>query len=324
MLESGARPENCELLTKVALERLGLLGRSRAFLAEIAKLPSLSTCDATVLITGPTGTGKEVVARVMHYLSPRHDHPFVPVDCGAIPSGLVESELFGLERGAFTGAVSRNIGLVAAAGLGTLFLDEVDALSLAAQVKLLRSPQQKEYRPVGSTEVRKADVRLVSATKHDLRRAVRDGTLREDLFYWMAVVQLRLRALRERAEDIEILANHFLEKYTRQFKRSIAGFSREAMEHMLLHEWPGNIRELENVIQAAVALCEGPVVETRHMPSLSAHIPLLASFRDAKADAVRRFEPEYLVRLLCSSGGHISQAAPTAEKQPRTFWEPIC
>src|SRR5260370_15351537 len=188
MLESGARPENCELLTKVALERVGLLGRSRAFLAEIGELPALSPRDATVVITGPTGTGKEVVARVMHYLSPRHDHPFVPVDCGAIPSGLVESELFGHERGAFTGAVSRNIGLVAAAGLGTLFLDEAYALSLASQVKVLRFLQQESYRPVCSTEVRKADVRLVSATNHDLRRAVRDGTLREDLFYRLAVV----------------------------------------------------------------------------------------------------------------------------------------
>jgi DNA-binding NtrC family response regulator len=235
----------------------------------------------------------------------------------------MESELFGHERGAFTGAVSRNAGLVAAAGQGTLFLDEVDSLPLAAQAKLLRFLQQKEYRLVGGTHVHKADVRVVSASNRDLRGAVREGALREDLFYRLAVVQLKLPALRERSEDIEPLARHFLEKYARQFKRSIIGFTPEALEWLLLHDWPGNIRELENVIQAAVALCEGPYVEVHYMPVNDGEPGAPLSFREAKADAVKRFERDYLLRLLCANGGNISRAARTAKKHRRAFWELI-
>jgi DNA-binding NtrC family response regulator len=317
------RANNRELLTRVALDRLGLLGRSRKFLDEIAKVPPVASCGASVLITGQTGTGKEVVARVIHYLSPRRDHPFVPVDCGAIPVELMESELFGHERGAFTGAVSRSAGLVAAAGQGTLFLDEVDSLTLAAQAKLLRFLQQKEYRPVGGTQVHKADVRVVSASNCDLRSAVREGALREDLFYRLAVVQMKLPALRERVEDIEPLARHFLEKYAREFKREINGFSPEALQRLVLHEWPGNVRELENVIQAAVALCEGPQLEVHHLPMGIGEPGAPGSFREAKADAVKRFERDYLLRLLHASGGNISRGARIAGKHRRAFWELI-
>jgi DNA-binding NtrC family response regulator len=313
--------ENCEIIAKLAFERLGLLGRSPAFLAEIAKLPTLAACDATILITGPTGTGKELVARAVHYLSKRHDHAFVPVDCGAIPSELVESELFGHEKGAFTGAVCRKLGLVDAARQGTLFLDEVDALTPTMQPKLLRFLQQREYRAVGSTEIRKADVRVISATNCDLRKAVRDGAMREDLFYRLAVVQLGLPALHERIEDVEMLAKHFLAKYAREFGRAIQGFSADAMDRILGYNWPGNIRELENVVQAGVALCDGPTVEARHMPGLGSENGQPASFREAKAMAVSRFEREYLVRLLRASGGNISQAARTAKKHRRAFWE---
>jgi DNA-binding NtrC family response regulator len=318
MCDSGVSDR--EILARLVVDRLGLLGASPAFLAEIAKLPALAECDVTVLVTGPTGTGKELVARALHYLSKRHDRPFVPIDCGAMPPELLESELFGHERGAFTGAVTRNRGLIATADEGTLFLDEVDALTLAAQAKLLRFLQQREYRPVGSTDTRKADVRVISATNHDLRKAVREGAMREDLFYRLAVVQLGLPALRERAGDIELLAKHFLAKYTRKFGRAIQGFSPEAMERLLGHEWPGNIRELENVVQAAVALCDGGAVEARHMPALRRESGSPTSFREEKVQAVNRFEREYVVRLLRASSGNISQAARTAKKHRRAFW----
>jgi DNA-binding NtrC family response regulator len=311
------------LLAQLGLRRLGLLGQSPTFVDAISKLPYISDCDATVLISGATGTGKELVARTVHYLSPRHDHPFVPVDCGAIPAELAESELFGHERGAYTGAFTRGIGLIPSAKDGTLFLDEVDALSLSVQAKLLRFLQEREYRALGSTEIRRADVRVIAATNRELRSQVKAGTLREDLFYRLAVVQIRLPALKERTEDILVLARYFLGKYTAQFRRSIRDFSADAMEKLLHHDWPGNIRELENVVQAAVALCQGSTIESRHLPALDAGGGAPVSFRAAKAEAMSRFERGYIVQLLRACKGNISQAARAAQKNRRAFWELI-
>lgn len=202
-----------ETLTHELKERLGLkqlIGENPAFLAEIKKIPIIAKCDASVLISGETGTGKELCARAIHYLSPRASKPFIPVNCGAIPVELVENELFGHKRGAFTGASTSQSGLIHEADGGTLFLDEIDCLPLLAQIKLLRFLQEKEYRPLGSTKMQKADVRVIAATNVDLEAVVREGKLRRDLYYRLNIIPLTLISLRERREDIPLLAHHFL------------------------------------------------------------------------------------------------------------------
>jgi len=309
------------LQEKIALKRLGLVGVSPSFLEEIKKLPLVARCDITVMILGQTGTGKELVARAIHYLSPRSDRPFVPIDCAAVPPELTESELFGHERGAFTGAVTRSRGLVAAADHGTLFLDEVDALSLSVQAKLLRFIQEREYRPLGSSEVRKADVRIVAASNRDLQQLVRDNEFREDLYYRLNVVQLRLPGLRQRREDVVLLARHFVAKYAARFKRPEREFTRGALQKLVMHQWPGNVRELENVVEAAVALCDGPLIRASDLSLLSEPAAGPASFRDAKARMINEFERDYILRLLCACDGNVSEAARAAAKNRRAFWE---
>jgi DNA-binding NtrC family response regulator len=309
---------------RLALKRLGLLGESPSFLEEIRKLRLVARCDITVMIWGQTGTGKELVARAVHYLSPRCDRPFVPIDCAAVPPELTESELFGHERGAFTGAVTRSRGLIAAANQGTLFLDEVDALSLSVQAKLLRFIQEREYRPLGSSEIRKADVRIISASNRDPQQLVRNKELREDLYYRLNVVQLRLPGLRQRREDVVLLARHFAAKYAARFKQPVREFSRGALQKLLMHQWPGNIRELENVVEAAVALCDGPLIRASDLPLASEPTQCPASFRDAKARIIAEFERDYIVRLLCACAGNVSEAARAAGKNRRAFWELMC
>lgn len=307
----------------LGLQQLELFGESPSFLAEIRKLPLIARCDVTVMILGETGTGKELIARAVHYLSPRHDGPFVPVDCGAIPAELAESVLFGHERGAFTGAVARNPGLVAAANQGTLFLDEVDGLSLSVQAKLLRFLQQKEYRSLGSNELKQANVRVISATNSSLQQQMRAGNFREDLYYRLNVVPLRLPPLRERQEDIILLARHFVAKYAVRFNCPACDFSKEAQQCLLMHQWPGNIRELENGIEAAVALCDGPLIQPRDFPFAAEETRAPLSFREAKAYCISQFERDYLVRLLSACSGNISEAARAAGKNRRAFWELI-
>jgi len=303
------------------LRRFGLLGESPAFLAMLTKLPAIASCDVTVLIAGETGTGKELIARAIHYLSARKSRPFVPVDCAGIPSELAESELFGHERGAFTGAVTTTPGLAAAAKDGTIFLDDVDALPVGVQAKLLRFLQQKEYRPLGSVAIRKADVRVISATNAELDGRVQSAQFREDLFYRLNVLQLRLPPLRERPADIGLLARHFVAKYRAEFDRPAQTLATSAFEKLLLHRWPGNVRELENVIQAAVALCDGPVISGSdlHLGGRDEERPI--SFRQAKVEAVTEFERAYIERLLRANGGNISSAARAANKNRRAFWE---
>src|SRR4029079_6800876 len=222
---------------KLAMRRLGLVGQSKVFLDEIKKLDLLARCDITVMIGGETGTGKELIARAVHYLSPRSDRPFVPVDCGAIPAELTESELFGHERGAFTGAVTKTQGLISAADQGTLFLDEVDALNLSVQAKLLRFLQEMEYRSLGSSEIKKADVRLISATNRDLLERVKRNEFRKDLYYRLNVVQLHLPSLRQRREDILLLAQHFASKHAARFNQPQRKFSTDAIQKLLTYHW---------------------------------------------------------------------------------------
>ena len=212
------------------------------------------------MIGGETGTGKELIARAVHYLSPRSDRAFVPIDCGAIPPELTESELFGHERGAFTGAVAQK----PRTHIGGRSRHPVSGRSRRLEPectgKLLRFLQEREYRPLGSSEIKKADVRVISATNRDLQQRVRNKEFREDLYYRLNVVQLRLPGLRQRREDVVLLARHFAAKYTARFNKLPLEFSRGALQRLLMHHWPGNIRELENVVAAAVALCDGPLI----------------------------------------------------------------
>jgi DNA-binding NtrC family response regulator len=297
-----------------------LIGESESFRAAVKKIPLIAGCDASVLISGETGTGKELCARAIHYLSPRAYQPFVPVNCGAIPTELVENELFGHKRGAFTGATMAHTGLIQEADGGSLFLDEVDSLPLASQIKLLRFLQEKEYRPLGSAKALTSDVRIITASNTDLEEAVRTGKLRQDLYYRINVIPLSLPPLRERRGDIPLLARHFLGTYGAEFHKSIRAFSEEAMQSLLAHDWPGNVRELENVVARATALTEREVIECDDLDlPRSRKGRRRTSFREAKAE----FERAYIEDLLLAHSGNITRAAQAAHKNRRAFWELI-
>jgi len=315
-----------ERKTQQALtEKLGLqqlLGTSESFVAEINKIPVVAKSDISVLISGETGTGKEMVGRAIHYLSPRAGKPFVPVNCGAIPTELLENELFGHERGAFTGAAGSRAGLIQEAENGTLFLDEVDCLPLMAQVKLLRFLQEKEFRPLGSTKVCKGEVRIVAASNANLQDAIAAGTLRRDLYYRLNVVPIVLPPLRERSGDVLVLARHFLAKYAAALKSPARSFSPEAERKLMLYSWPGNVRELEHVIERVVVLCSEKVIQESHivMPGESNSATAL-SFQEMKANVISEFEMKYIRNLLIAYKGNISRAAEAAQKERRTFWQ---
>ncbi|MCP3142831.1 sigma-54-dependent transcriptional regulator [Pyxidicoccus xibeiensis] len=238
----------------------GMVGTCAAMREVFERIRKVAPSPATVLVLGESGTGKELVARAIHAQSPRTDGPLVAVNCAAIPEGLLESELFGHEKGAFTGAQAAHAGLVEAAHGGTLFLDEIGELPAAAQARLLRMLQDGEVRRVGSTRPRKVDVRIVAATHRDLPRRVQEGAFRQDLYFRLRVVEIRLPPLRERGEDLPALAKYLLERACRKLGRTPATFSPEALLALTSHPWPGNVRELENAIERAVILADGPVV----------------------------------------------------------------
>jgi len=233
-------------------------------------IEKVSQHNYPVLILGESGTGKELVAQSIHFYGPRCNRPFVPVDCTALVPTLIESELFGYVKGAFTGAVHSKQGLMEAAGNGTLFLDEIGDLPIDLQAKLLRAIQEKEVKPVGSTDRIPISIRVIAATNCDLEAAVRQGTFRQDLFFRLNVVQIKIPPLRERKADIPLLVNHFLEKFNEREKsdRTISG---DAMAHLVAYEWPGNVRELENAIERAVALGSGPILQSADLPTNLQH-----------------------------------------------------
>jgi len=298
------------------------LGESPIFQRAVSKIPKLAQCDASLLITGETGTGKEMCARAIHHLGLRAQHPFVPVNCGAIPSELLENELFGHEAGAFTSAKSSARGLVYEAEGGTLFLDEVDSLPLQMQVKLLRFLQDREYRPLGARKTLQANMRIISACNSDLEEAVRLRKFRADLFYRLNVLPLSLPALRERKEDIPLLARHFAIKHATVSSNTVKEFSRCALDKLNNYQWPGNVRELENIIERAVFLCEGSLI-TREEICLPgpASSPEDTSFKALKQQAIADFETGYIRRLLAANEGNISKAAREARKNRRAFWQ---
>jgi two-component system response regulator PilR (NtrC family) len=232
----------------------GIIGRSPAMLDVFRLVETVCRTNSTILIFGESGTGKELVARAIHTQSLRRDHPFVAVNCGALPEALLESELFGHMRGAFTGADANKKGLIEVADKGTVFLDEIGEMSPTMQVKLLRVLQERRYRRVGGTDEVAANIRVIAATNRDLTTMVADGTFREDLFYRLNVIPIRVPALRERGDDIPRIAEHFLTKFNAEMGKSVQGFTPEAVEALSGHQWPGNVRELENVIERAVAL----------------------------------------------------------------------
>lgn len=299
-----------------------LLGESHVFLEAISKIPKLACCDANVVIMGETGTGKELCARAIHHLGPRADNPFIPVNCGAIPSELVENELFGHQAGAFTSAASSVRGLVHDAEGGTLFLDEIDSLPLQVQVKFLRFLQDQEYRPLGSTRICRAHIRIIAASNADLEAGVRTGRFRSDLFYRLNVLLLKLPALRERREDIPLLARHLVAKCVEASSMPVKELSQAALEKLLLYDWPGNIRELENIIQRAVFLSEHRLImeEDICLPVVFGSAEPL-SFKALKARAVAEFESAFIRRILATNNGNISRAARAAKKNRRAFFQ---
>jgi DNA-binding NtrC family response regulator len=262
--------EGDRLTVQALKEKLGLqqlIGESPGFLTEMRKIPAMARCEATVFVLGETGTGKELCARAIHYLSARAHKPFLPVNCGAIPTELVENELFGHERAAFIDATTTSYGVIHEADGGTLFLDEIDSLPLLAQVKLLRFLQEREYRPLGSAKTRKAQVRIIAATNADVETAVREGKLRQDLYYRLNILPLVLLPLRQRQEDISLLARHFLHKYAAEFDKPVMNFSPDALQLFGLYDWPGNVRELEHIVERAVALTEQSILGQADLPS---------------------------------------------------------
>ena len=301
-----------------------LVGQSPAFLAETRKIPLLASCDGRVLILGETGTGKELFARAIHYLSSRMSNPFVPVSCGAIPIELFENEMFGHVKGAFTGATTSEAGLIAEADGGTFFLDEVDCLPPLAQTKLLRFLQEGQYKPLGSSKSQYADVRIIAASNANLAEAVKEGKLRQDIYYRLNVAVIHLPPLRERRDDIPLLAEHFLTKYTHQFERDVRKLSEAALQKLSFYDWPGNIRELENTIERAVMLSESEFIEEADIlvPD-SDFIRDGESFRESKARMIVQFERTYIQQLMAAHHGNVTQAARAAKKNRRAFSELI-
>jgi transcriptional regulator with GAF, ATPase, and Fis domain len=261
-LKNRLQAENLYLREEFKLEHDfdEIVGNSPAIKAVLRKVEQVAPTDSTVLLLGETGTGKELIARALHHLSPRKARPMVRVNCGAIPASLVESELFGHEKGAFTGATAKRIGRFELADGGTIFLDEVGELPLDAQVKLLRVLQEREFERVGGSQLRRADVRVIAASNRDLGESVKAGSFRSDLLYRLNIFPVEVPPLRDRADDIPLLVDCFLKKFARKFGKRFDGVSRATMERLQRYAWPGNVRELENVIERAAILAQGPVV----------------------------------------------------------------
>ena len=242
-----------------------MVGKSKKMQEIYRIIAKVAMTDSTVLITGQSGTGKELIARAVHFNSPRREKQFVPVDCAVLSENLLESELFGHVRGSFTGAVTTKPGLFEVADGGTVFLDEVGNISLSIQAKLLRVLQEREFTPVGGTKAKKVDIRLIAATNKDLEKMIKEELFREDLYYRLNIVPLYLPTLKERQEDIPLLAVHFLKKYAEEMGKAIKGFTPEAMERLMRYPWPGNVRELENVIERTVVMIDDEMVRVEHL-----------------------------------------------------------
>lgn len=302
-----------------------LVSRSAALRSISDTLPQIAASGSSVLIQGETGTGKELLARAIHSLSPRRKGPFVAVNCGALPDALLESELFGYRKGAFTGADKDKPGRFAMAEGGTLFLDEIGDVSAALQVRLLRVLQDHAYEPLGDTRSRKADVRIVTATHRDLATLVKKGVFRQDLFYRVNVVRISIPPLRKRKEDIPLLVEHFISRFNRVQGKSVSGVSSEVMAFLMAHDFPGNVRELENLIEHAFVLCGKGRIETRHLPEqfmggVTAAPPAQAM---NLSSAVQAAESQAIVEAIRRNNGNRLVAARELGMHKSTFFRKI-
>lgn len=308
------------------LSELNLLGTSPTFLRAVQLINRFAGCDATALLQGETGTGKEVAARAIHYLGTRRDRPFVPVNCGALPDNLLETELFGYERGAFTDARERRQGMVSQAEGGTLFLDEIEVMTPRAQVVLLRFLQDHSYRPVGGRNTRCKDLRVIASSNVDLEELVSRSAFRSDLLYRLNILSLKMPPLRERAGDVLFLAEIFLRRSAQQHGRPEKRLHPATREWLPRHHWPGNVRELENLMLREFLLCDGDEIAIEPPPGLrEPAAPQIQQafgswgFRNAKARAVADFERSYLENLLTRTRGNLSLAARLSSKDRSTL-----
>jgi Nif-specific regulatory protein len=316
------RDENKRLLNELENKYriTNIVGNSNKMREVFQMISQVCKSNATVLVRGESGTGKELVANSVHYNSNRAQAPFVKVNCAAIPVNLIESELFGHEKGAFTGAIKQKLGKFELANKGTLFLDEIGSIGLDVQVNLLRVLQEKEFERVGGQKTIKTDVRIIAATNKNLENAVEEGTFRGDLYYRLNVFPIYLPPLRERKTDILLLADHFLERYTKENSKDIRRFSTPAIDMLMSYHWPGNVRELENCIERAVLLCEEGVIHSYHLPptlqtgSESDTLPALSL-----EEAVANLEREMIIDALKNTRGNITQAAEILKTTVRKF-----
>lgn len=312
------QPSNEASTHEVDQWRTNIISRSAVMEALLQQTKQVAKSDFSLLINSQSGTGKELLAKAIHQASERASKPFTAINCAAIPESLLESELFGHVKGAFTGAEKNHQGLFQASDGGTIFLDEIGDMPMSFQVKLLRVLQEKEVRPVGSTQAIQVNVRVISATHKNLQQAITENTFREDLYYRLNVVELVLPPLSDRREDIPLLAQHFLNQTTLEARNNIKGFSQEAMELLISAPWPGNIRQLQNVVEQSIALSTEPLISAtlisnalRDKPS---HLP---SFQEARD----QFERDYLAKLLKLTDGNVSQAAKIAQRNRTDFYK---
>jgi len=292
-----------------------IIGKSPAITQIFEMIKAVADTDSTVLISGNSGTGKELVAKALHYNSKRSNRPFIALNCGAISENLIESELFGHKKGAFTGAISDKEGFIKAAEGGTLFLDEISEMPPQLQVKLLRAIQEKEYTAVGTTISLPVNVRFIASTNRNLQEQVAQGKFREDLYYRLNVIEIHLPSLKERESDIPMLADFFLDKYRKQMNKNILGISNDAMRALMNHEWKGEIRELENVMERAVIFCNEDFVNVKHLPMQFQSETEPADFSSSGSldDSVRRFEKEIITRALESNDFNKEKTAETLQ-----------
>ena len=285
-----------------------IVGQSVVIRDVLISIERIASTNSTVLITGDSGTGKELVARAVHYSGSRKKNRFIPINCSAIPEELMESELFGYQRGAFTGAAMNREGLFKAADQGTLFLDEISELPLNLQPKLLRAIESKEILPLGSSQPLHVDPRFIAATNRDLGKEVQNGNFREDLYYRINVVQIHIPPLRERCEDIPLLVEHFLRKLNHELSKSVKGVSNETMRVLMDRNWPGNVRELANVLERAMIYCDGDFIEISDLPPGQA-IPTQSQQTENLRDSLRQYERQHIMRVLAQVEGDKKEAA---------------
>ncbi|MBL0713393.1 MAG: sigma-54-dependent Fis family transcriptional regulator [Desulfosarcina sp.] len=296
-----------------------IIGRSAAIQQILDQVSQAALSESSVYIEGQSGTGKELIAKTLHMCSARNEGPFVAINCAAIPETLLESELFGYQKGAFTGADRNRRGLLAEANGGTFFLDEISAMPMTMQVKLLRALEERTFFPLGAQTTVTVDIRIIAASNKNLKVEIQKGTFREDLYYRIHVIPIKLPTLQERREDIPLLAGHFLEKYTKAMGKNISGFTPSAMRKLMTYEWPGNVRELENMVECAVAMSETSPIRAELIlghPVQGQAGKEVVPLRAAKED----FERKYLIQLLESTRGNVSQASKLAGKYRADFY----